>query len=46
MAGSFINLAWWMIAFPSLILFVTVLAVNLLGDALADWTDPVRKRTI
>ena len=43
---SFINLAWWMIAFPSLILFVTVLAVNLLGDALADWTDPVRKRTI
>ena len=41
---SMINLAWWIITFPSIVLFVTVLAVNLIGDAIQDWVDPVRKR--
>ena len=32
--------AWWLTAFPGLAIFVTVLAVNLLGDHLRDWLDP------
>lgn len=32
--------AWWLAVFPSLAIFVTVLALNLLGDALRDAIDP------
>ena len=32
--------AWWLAVFPSLAILVTVLALNLLGDALRDATDP------
>jgi peptide/nickel transport system permease protein len=31
---------WWLVVFPSLAIFVTVLAMNLLGDALRDAIDP------
>ncbi len=37
--------AWWIAIFPGMFLFLTVLAVNLLGDGLRDALDPrVRKR--
>jgi peptide/nickel transport system permease protein len=32
--------AWWLTAFPGLAIFVTVLAVNMIGDALRDLLDP------
>ncbi|MBI3979329.1 MAG: ABC transporter permease subunit [Chloroflexi bacterium] len=31
---------WWLVVFPGLALTVTVLAANLLGDALRDFVDP------
>lgn len=36
--------AWWLSVFPSLAILLTVFALNLLGDALRDTTDP-RMRT-
>jgi len=36
--------AWWLAVFPSLAIFATVLALNLMGDALRDAIDP-RRRT-
>lgn len=35
-----IQQAWWMITVPGVLLFVTVLALNLIGDALRDALDP------
>ncbi len=35
-----ISQAWWMITVPGVLLFVTVLALNLIGDALRDALDP------
>jgi ABC-type dipeptide/oligopeptide/nickel transport system permease subunit len=32
--------SWWIAAFPGLAIFVTTLAINLLGNALRDWLDP------
>ena len=37
---SYIQTAWWWTAFPGLVLAVTVLGFNLLGDGLRDWIDP------
>ncbi|WP_340294094.1 ABC transporter permease [Aquipuribacter hungaricus] len=42
---SFLEQAWWMAFFPGAAIFVTVLAFNLLGDALRDVLDP-RQRTL
>lgn len=39
--GEFLD-HWWTALFPGLAIFVTVLAVNLLGDGLRDWLDPKR----
>ena len=36
----YLGSAWWLTAFPGLAIFVTVLAVNLVGDHLRDWLDP------
>jgi peptide/nickel transport system permease protein len=36
--------AWWIAAFPGLAITVTVLLVNLFGDALRSVVDPRRKR--
>lgn len=33
--------AWWYAAFPGLVLAITALGFNLLGDGLRDWLDPV-----
>lgn len=39
-ARGFVEQAWWMGVFPGLVIFVTVLSCNLLGDALRDVLDP------
>ena len=41
----YISTAWWLALFPGLSIFVTVLGINLLGDALRDILDPRLKRT-
>ena len=38
--------AWWLTTFPGLAIFVTVLAVNQLGDHLRDWLDPRLRGTL
>jgi len=37
---SYMRHAWWMTVFPGLALFITVMAVNLLGDRLREMLDP------
>ena len=46
LAGSlqFVQTAWWLVALPGLAILITVLAFNLLGDALRDALDPRLKR--
>jgi peptide/nickel transport system permease protein len=44
-ARIYISTAWWLPLFPGLCIFVTVLGINLLGDALRDILDPRLKRT-
>jgi peptide/nickel transport system permease protein len=44
-ARIYISTSWWMPLFPGLCIFVTVLGINLLGDALRDLLDPRMKRT-
>ncbi len=36
----YLSVAWWIATFPGLALMATVVAVNLLGDALRDVLDP------
>lgn len=37
---SFLKLAWWMSVFPGLMVFLSVLSINLVGDGLRDALDP------
>jgi peptide/nickel transport system permease protein len=39
-AGSIFTVAWWMMVFPGLFLFLTTLAFNLVGDGFRDALDP------
>jgi len=39
-AGGIFTVAWWMMLFPGLFLFLTTLAFNLVGDGLRDALDP------
>ncbi|MBV9491977.1 MAG: ABC transporter permease [Verrucomicrobia bacterium] len=39
-ARNYIENAWWMVVFPGAALVLTILALNLLGDALRDLLDP------
>ena len=32
--------SWWIAAFPGLAIFLTTLAINLMGNGLRDWLDP------
>ena len=41
---EYIDTAWWIAFFPGMILMLTVLSVNLLGDWLRDTLDPKMKR--
>jgi peptide/nickel transport system permease protein len=36
--------AWWVLVYPLIALFLTVLAFNQLGDGLRNWLDPVLRR--
>jgi dipeptide transport system permease protein len=42
-AREFMERAWWVVTFPGLMILVTVLACNLLGDGLRDALDPKLK---
>jgi len=39
-AGTLFTVAWWLMLFPGLFLFLTTLAFNLVGDGLRDALDP------
>jgi ABC-type dipeptide/oligopeptide/nickel transport system permease subunit len=43
-ALTYLNHAWWM-AIPGIMITITILAVNLLGDGLQDALDPFTKRS-
>jgi ABC-type dipeptide/oligopeptide/nickel transport system permease subunit len=43
--GDLYTIAWWMLVFPSVALFITTLAFNLLGDGLRDALDPRQGRS-
>lgn len=43
---GFVRQAWWMAVFPGAAIFVTVLAFNVVGDALRDALDPRQKSAI
>jgi peptide/nickel transport system permease protein len=44
-AQAFLNKAWWMSAFPGLGIFLSVLALNLVGDGLNDVLNPRSQET-
>lgn len=37
---QYVELGWWTITFPGIAIMLTVLSINLLGDALRDFLDP------
>ena len=41
---NFLRQAWWITTFPGLSIMLTVLALNIVGDALRDSLDPVIRR--
>jgi dipeptide transport system permease protein len=43
-AREFVLRAWWVVTFPGIMILVTVLAFNLLGDGLRDALDPKLKQ--
>jgi peptide/nickel transport system permease protein len=40
----YLGTAWWISAFPGVVIMITVLAYNLLGEGLRDQLDPHRRR--
>jgi peptide/nickel transport system permease protein len=44
-ARQYVGAAWWLPTFPGLVIFITVLAINLAGDSLRDHWDPRLRRT-
>lgn len=44
-AREFISRAWWVVTFPGLAILLTVLSINLVGDALRDALDPRMRRS-
>jgi peptide/nickel transport system permease protein len=43
---GFLGDAWWMAVFPGVAIFITVLALNLVGDAMRDALDPRQRSAI
>ncbi|CAG8998165.1 MAG: Dipeptide transport system permease protein DppC [Candidatus Celerinatantimonas neptuna] len=43
-ARQYVTRAWWVVTFPGLMILMTVLAFNLMGDGLRDALDPKMKR--
>jgi peptide/nickel transport system permease protein len=42
-AREFMDIAWWLVVFPGIAIFVVILAFNLVGEGLRDRWDPRRK---
>ena len=45
-ARVYVRRAWWMTTFPGLAIMISVLAINIIGDALRDALDPRLRGTI
>ena len=45
-AQNFYQVAWWYTVFPALVLLITTLAFNLLGDGIRDAMDPATERLL
>lgn len=45
-ARGFIGQAWWMSVFPGLAIFIVVLSLNVVGDALRDALDPQQRSAV
>lgn len=43
-ARQYVTRAWWVVTFPGVMILMTVLAFNLMGDGLRDALDPKMKR--
>lgn len=41
---TYLRDAWWIVVFPGIVIMITILALNLLGDGLRDALDPKMKR--
>jgi len=41
---GYLETAWWICGIPGIVLMLTVLSANLLGDALRDWLSPTMTR--
>ncbi|WP_420591187.1 ABC transporter permease [Bacterioplanoides sp.] len=41
--SSMLSGAWWMVVFPGVMIVITVLSINLVGDGLRDIVDPKRR---
>lgn len=41
---ALISVAWWLLLFPSVMIFAIVLCINLAGDVLHGWLDPLQRR--
>lgn len=42
---AYVSIAWWVITIPGLAIWLTVMALNILGDWLVDYSDPVLRPT-
>jgi len=40
MGKDYLRDAWWLVTFPGLAIFLTVMGFNLMGDAIRDYMDP------
>jgi ABC-type dipeptide/oligopeptide/nickel transport system permease subunit len=45
LAASF-RPSWWLVVFPGLAITISIMAANLVGDALRDFLDPKLRRRI
>jgi len=43
---AYLSIAWWLATIPGVVIFLVVLSVNIIGDALREWSDPRLKVTL
>lgn len=41
---QYVSTAWWLATFPGLAIFLIVLSINMIGDAVRDRLDPKNQR--
>jgi peptide/nickel transport system permease protein len=44
--SSILSGAWWVVLFPGMMIVITVLCINLVGDGLRDTVDPTRRASL